>query len=47
MTFLMTDLIDPPTVVPAGACRAEVPGLLQAAGSEDFSYLVMPIRLTV
>lgn len=23
------------------------PGLLQAAGSEDFSYLVMPIRLTV
>ena len=23
------------------------PGLLQPAGSEDFSYLVMPIRLTV
>ena len=23
------------------------PGLLQASGSEDFSYLVMPIRLNV
>jgi len=31
MTSMMTDLIDAPTVVPAGSSRAEVRGLLQAA----------------